>query len=332
MKKQKIENACNRLYKEAQIKSKKIKDVQLEREEREKQECTFMPNIQKYTKMRQEKEKFDRQKKPVTTFKHDADLKPKRNPSPNVIKLPVPLGEKEGEQRQPNHTPFEKSEQGEPNGSFDPKFVSNVDGVPKSPPANPSDTAIVSQTLYHQNTESQPNSQEVIEPEYNDLSDTTRNKDDLFDYLAYNGIKSIKAIENNRVKKQRDLAECTFVPKINKKRPNSIDKQRNASVKKQPEVKFAEDEKTPVHEKLAQQKRPFERYELSRVINEMKDCTFTPRLAPMSKKLAQNRHKERNDMFHRVRASTVMPKDKKLVTSEKLNVQAASTVHLDKKK
>lgn len=83
--------------------------------------------------------------------------------------------------------------------------MSNVESLPTSPAlqkpsANKDDTNIVSQTIYHQNTESQPEDQEVIEPEYNDLSDTTRNKDDLFDYLAYNGIKSIKAIENNRVK------------------------------------------------------------------------------------------------------------------------------------
>lgn len=290
-----------------------------------------MPNIQKYAKMQKEKEKFDKIKKPVTTFKHDADLKPAQIKSPKVIKLPAPaaIAEKDGEQRLPNQTPFEKSESGEPIQTFDPKFVSSVDNLPNSPPglqqasANKDDTNIVSQTIYHQNTESQPEDQEVIEPEYNDLSDTTRNKDDLFDYLAYNGIKSIKAIENNRVKKAKELAECTFVPNINKRRPNSIDKQRNnASVKKQPEVKFAPDEPKPlVYEKLAQQKRPFERYELSRVINEMKDCTFTPRIAPMSKKLAVNRHKERNDMFHRVRASTVMPKNKNLVPADqKVNV------------
>ena len=147
--------------------------------------------------------------------------------------------------------------------------------------------------------------------------------------MAYNGIKSIKAIENNRVKKQKELSECTFVPKINKKRPNSIDKERNHSVKKQPEVKFGNDEqeKSHVYSKLAQQKRPFERYELSRVINEMKDCTFTPRIAPMSKKLAVNRHKERNDVFHRPRASTVMPKNKRLVPADKVAVPAQSTVH-----
>ena len=71
-----------------------------------------MPNIQKYNRMQKEKEKFDKIKKPVTAFKHDADLKPKRMTSPEVIKLPT--AEKDGEhQRLPNQTPFEKSESGE---------------------------------------------------------------------------------------------------------------------------------------------------------------------------------------------------------------------------
>lgn len=96
-----------------------------------------MPNIQKYTKMQKEKEKIDKIKKPVTSFKHDADkdvkhqFKPKRTVSP--IKLPAPGAEKEGEQRLPNQTPFEKSESGEPIQAFDPKFVSTIEGLPTSP-------------------------------------------------------------------------------------------------------------------------------------------------------------------------------------------------------
>ena len=61
---------------------------------------------------------------------------------------------------------------------------------------------------------------EVIEPELKDIvidadGDTAKNKVDRFHYLAYNGIKSIKQIENNRVKMQKELSGCTFTPKIN---------------------------------------------------------------------------------------------------------------------
>ena len=42
-----------------------------------------------------------------------------------------------------------------------------------------------------------------------------RNSDDQFyTYLAYKGLKSVKALELNRKKQAQDLVGCTFVPKI----------------------------------------------------------------------------------------------------------------------
>lgn len=45
--------------------------------------------------------------------------------------------------------------------------------------------------------------------------DKLRNSDDQFyTYLAYKGLKSVKAIELNKRKQMEDLKGCTFVPKI----------------------------------------------------------------------------------------------------------------------
>ena len=46
------------------------------------------------------------------------------------------------------------------------------------------------------------------------LKSKKEQKSELFDYLAYNGVKNLKAMEYKKIKEQKDLENCTFKPQI----------------------------------------------------------------------------------------------------------------------
>jgi len=41
-----------------------------------------------------------------------------------------------------------------------------------------------------------------------------KKNEELFEYLAYNGVKSQKVQELQKIKQQKDLENCTFKPQI----------------------------------------------------------------------------------------------------------------------
>ena len=47
---------------------------------------------------------------------------------------------------------------------------------------------------------------------FKSLKSKKEQKNELFDYLAYNGVKNLKAMEYKKIKEQKDLENCTFKP------------------------------------------------------------------------------------------------------------------------
>ena len=95
-----------------------------------------------------------------------------------------------------------------------------------------------------------------------------KQKEELFDYLAYHGVKNVKAMEYAKKKTETELADCTFKPQIIKYSKNTPSKgaqdvQGSARVKK-----------GPVFDHLAQSKRDHAAYEGVKQKLEMKNCTF----------------------------------------------------------
>ena len=78
---------------------------------------------------------------------------------------------------------------------------------------------------------------------------------ELFEYLAYNGVKSQKAIELQKLKDRQDLEKCTFRPQI---------------------IKYARtyENNKNVYENLLQQQKDYKLYEQARKEIELKDCSF----------------------------------------------------------
>ena len=120
------------------------------------------------------------------------------------------------------------------------------------------------------------------DPEILDQSDSTNQKlpaksankvvkkqqDELNDYLAYQGVKSLKAMELERLKAKEELAKCTF-------RPQVINYKNTSS-------------------KGNLEKREVDRaiYEEVKSDMEMKACTFKPSLTKKSKKIIAKYSKE----------------------------------------
>jgi hypothetical protein len=56
------------------------------------------------------------------------------------------------------------------------------------------------------------------------------NKDELFDYLAYHGVKNVKAMELEKKKTEEELASCTFKPTIIKYKKDTPSKAANSAI------------------------------------------------------------------------------------------------------
>ena len=91
---------------------------------------------------------------------------------------------------------------------------------------------------------------------------------ELFDYLAYNGVKAQKAMELEKLKNRKDLENCTFRPQI-------IKYQRTYENNKN------------VYENLLQQQKDYKLYEQARKEIELKGCSFQPAIDKRSEKMAR---------------------------------------------
>lgn len=83
------------------------------------------------------------------------------------------------------------------NGNFENKLL--LDDVIESAGNNDEDTSEAPNTA----------SKESVKSKHAKKGHKT---DELFEYLAYNGVKSQKALELQKLKNQRDLEQCTFKP------------------------------------------------------------------------------------------------------------------------
>lgn len=115
--------------------------------------------------------------------------------------------------------------------------------------------------------------EEAPEAEGNTLSKESahskrKHNDELFEYLAYNGVKNQKAIELQKMKNRKDLENCTFRPQI-------IKYQRTYENNKN------------VYENLLQQQKDYKLYEQAKKEIELKDCSFQPTIDKKSDKLAK---------------------------------------------
>lgn len=95
-----------------------------------------------------------------------------------------------------------------------------------------------------------------------------KQQDELNDYLAYQGVKSLKAMELERLKEKEELAQCTFRPQVMN--------YKNTSSKGNLE------------------KREVDKAIYEQVKNEMelRACTFKPSLTKKSKKIIAKYSKE----------------------------------------
>ena len=94
------------------------------------------------------------------------------------------------------------------------------------------------------------------------------NNGELFEYLAYNGVKNQKAMELQKLKNRKDLESCTFRPQI-------IKYQRTYENNKN------------VYENLLQQQKDYKLYEQAKKEIELKDCSFQPTIDKKSEKIAK---------------------------------------------
>lgn len=94
------------------------------------------------------------------------------------------------------------------------------------------------------------------------------NNDELFEYLAYNGVKNQKAMELQKLKNRKDLEACTFRPQI-------IKYQRTYENNKN------------VYENLLQQQKDYKLYEQAKKEIELKDCSFQPTIDKKSERIAK---------------------------------------------
>ena len=90
--------------------------------------------------------------------------------------------------------------------------------------------------------------------------------EELFDYLAYNGVKSQKAAIMDQIKAQKELEGCTFKPQI-----INYDRPKNGK---------------PIYESLANMKKDANMYEQAKIYQELKHCTFQPKIDRKSSKIA----------------------------------------------
>lgn len=100
----------------------------------------------------------------------------------------------------------------------------------------------------------------------------------IYNYLHVKG----SVVEKNNVlekeKEKRDLEGCTFMPKINKKRAQTI--KRNDSIAN---YKPKEEKTEDTFVKLSKQQRVFEKYQHDKAELELQYCTFKPQLDPKSR-------------------------------------------------
>ena len=94
------------------------------------------------------------------------------------------------------------------------------------------------------------------------------NNGELFEYLAYNGVKNQKAVELQKLKNRKDLENCTFKPQI-------IKYQRTYENNKN------------VYENLLQQQKDYKLYEQAKKEIELKDCSFQPTIDKKSERMAR---------------------------------------------
>jgi hypothetical protein len=102
----------------------------------------------------------------------------------------------------------------------------------------------------------------------NSRSNKKTNNAELFEYLAYNGVKNQKAIELQKLKNRKDLENCTFRPQI-------IKYQRTYENNKN------------VYENLLQQQKDYRLYEQAKREIELKDCSFQPTIDKKSERIAK---------------------------------------------
>ena len=95
-----------------------------------------------------------------------------------------------------------------------------------------------------------------------------KQQDELNDYLAYQGVKSLKAMELERLKEKEELAKCTFRPQVTTYK------------------------NTPAKGGLEKREVDKAIYEQVKSDMEMKSCTFKPSLTKKSKKIIAKYSKE----------------------------------------
>lgn len=95
-----------------------------------------------------------------------------------------------------------------------------------------------------------------------------KQQDELNDYLAYQGVKSLKAMELERLKEKEELAKCTFRPQV---------------------INY---KNTPAKGNLEKREVDKAIYEQVKSDIELKACTFKPSLTKKSKKIIAKYSKE----------------------------------------
>jgi len=95
-----------------------------------------------------------------------------------------------------------------------------------------------------------------------------KQQDELNDYLAYQGVKSLKAMELERLKEKEELAKCTFRPQVMNYK------------------------NTPSKGNLEKREVDKAIYEQVKSDIELKACTFKPSLTKKSKKIIAKYSKE----------------------------------------
>lgn len=296
MKAEKVTELSKRLHKEAEQKAKLRKDMATDKEKVVLGECSFKPQVNKLTSRQRQfrssrfagKDSLDAKylraqtadpkkafEKPINKSKPTEGNPRKSSISKSAEKVPhqqnkqvsavhiKPLdlykigddGDKSGNILNNPIVPYEMSDDGQA------KYQSHIQLKPMN-----SDRQL--NQVGAENNE--------LQPPYKD----GKQQQDVFNYLSVKGslIEKKKALD--LAKKQKELEECTFVPKINKPRAKTM--KRNESI--------AKDKKEPDTDRFTQlykQQRAFEKYNKDAIEAELKYCTFQPELDKKSRKMIE---------------------------------------------
>jgi (2Fe-2S) ferredoxin len=99
-----------------------------------------------------------------------------------------------------------------------------------------------------------------------------KQQDELNDYLAYQGVKNLKAMELERLKEKEELARCTFKPQVmNYKNTQSYTQSKGNLAQREVDKAIYEQVKSDI---------------------ELKPCTFKPSLTKKSKTIIAKYSKE----------------------------------------